>query len=62
LGNQRLPLYSQENNRKFSKLQSLLEAKKWWLQIEKQSLAGQQLGQSVLSEPLRDGMWRRSSF
>ena len=38
LGNQNLPLYSQESNSEFSKLQSLLEAKKWWLPIEKQSL------------------------
>jgi len=37
-GNQHLPLSSQESNSEFSKLQSLLEAKKWLLQIEKQSL------------------------
>jgi len=38
LGNQHLRLSSQESNSKFSKLQWLLEAKKWWLPIEKQSL------------------------
>jgi hypothetical protein len=38
LGNQHLPLYSQESNSEFSKLQSLLEAKEWLLPIEKQSL------------------------
>jgi hypothetical protein len=38
LGNQHLPLYSQESNSEFSKIQSLLEAKKWLLPIEKQSL------------------------
>jgi hypothetical protein len=37
-GNQHLRLYSQESNSEFSKIQSLLEAKKWWLPIEKQSL------------------------
>jgi hypothetical protein len=35
---QHLRLSSQEGNNKFSKLQSLLEAKKWLLPIEKQSL------------------------
>jgi hypothetical protein len=37
-GYQHLRLSSQESNREFSKPQSLLEAKKWWLPIEKQSL------------------------
>jgi hypothetical protein len=30
LGNQHFPLYSQESNSEFSKVQSLLEAKKWY--------------------------------